>query len=1363
MLKRIFTTFILFILIFSFTIPCLVYADDASVKAKQADDIARSIESRANYWVLKSSNTISGDVGALTNAQYIMYLSMWVEFLAKDSKIAISQYTREHFVDQVVSISNRYNIAFEDMSPKLGTTDGVKFSFATTIGGVHDLLVKRLDVHNKAYSSSESKPEYIKSAEAELRVIYSIIEGCNTELNLIDSYSESSIVSDGVLDVTPILGLMDNADYATLLKEAKALDENTALTDYDVTIDTSKSIFEKFFSDAEQTNLTNAFYTLFSASSVYRPFSSVAGETNFSAAVKSLVQDETAYDNIMAFYSEARNYKKPLYVRDLKSDGSAKGDATRINLKEFCELVEDHEPSALVTQKGMLKKTVDTDVWQYYNTDRFTAVPAEIPSTTVEGETTDAVTEEATTKPVSADISNAQAAQLAEDYVIDMPTISNVDKMSEPIFYIGSSLSINLKMGQVLMKNMLCDIKSLQDNLVKDTSLLFVNPFGDIVTEKDVVIIPAASNPYYYADDTEYFPYTVAFMQHYPSVVPVSSIAKASSPQDVGKFLIALDKLDASDGSDVSGANVTAKNDHIAFATMLTSGKFWKILFNTEYQLVDGIQTRFVGINNAETFFYFRQYTEDKFVENLTTKTGNAYVMAKDHAASQEDSGIFTIYNIANNEENANMISTIAKIYFNFILADEHGNFSGNNGTLNEQFLIDNVVNEAMNGSLNSLVYSKDYIDDYDTYVSDSFGRFKTNLKDICDDAIARVGDMDGILGIKNVFQDNVFSSVMKFIQTYIYLILIVVFLFVIGKYIRFKYSFGFVVFATAVCVCVTYIYLSVAPAYIPSIFNAVNNNITEDLAYRSLISGMEEYKDFSYLNSDVSADGRFSMSTGSVNLYKLSHGQLEDIQLKYDIANIFDGKAYIIDEKSGLYVEGDCIKANIDRLFTGLTLHGGYFNDDGTMSYRISSDKMVSSAIDYYMPYYLLVDSFTNKLNLFSSLYQLESSSLDYGDFSKDSFLVWSYINSEVFMTPGEYDTTKFSDVTLVEELNSAFGENEDFLGLADVVYSGGDLVKNSLWYQTLEQNGYFEDEGKMYNLITYVNYNTKKFMIDNVDSFKGMSDENIIKVIGLYSNTLFNQRASTFGNYIYPLFLNYEETTLNDVILGIVVDERDMFMSNNMSISSYVVENYSALSAIGITLVIYVIYAIALVLKYIIPFMYLLLGGITVYKFLSGRDAVTTTLFGFIKICLSFMVCYILMILSLILAKGHMAGSYGTVLLFAFNVVLIFPIVISLLYCLITNPMELGNNKFNSIISDISDKVGFSNLLSSRKEGNLDVDVNVNNDYFKKYSHNSDIDSIMLSDDPNILNSTMKVANKSNVDFIVNDNQFDDYSHNG
>ena len=88
----------------------------------------------------------------------------------------------------------------------------------------------------------------------------------------------------------------------------------------------------------------------------------------------------------------------------------------------------------------------------------------------------------------------------------------------------------------------------------RSSRFLYMNCYGDIVTDDNLVILPGAANPLLYSDNANYNPYTAAWMNNYPSNITNSENLQFTSKNDVGKYLAMANTMD----EDYTDADVSA-------------------------------------------------------------------------------------------------------------------------------------------------------------------------------------------------------------------------------------------------------------------------------------------------------------------------------------------------------------------------------------------------------------------------------------------------------------------------------------------------------------------------------------------------------------------------------------------------------------------------------------------------------------------------------------------------------------------------------------------------------------------------------------------------------------------------------------
>ena len=191
-----------------------------------------------------------------------------------------------------------------------------------------------------------------------------------------------------------------------------------------------------------------------------------------------------------------------------------------------------------------------------------------------------------------------------------------------------------------------------------------------------------------------------------------------------------------------------------------------------------------------------------------------------------------------------------------------------------------------------------------------------------------------------------------------------------------------------------------------PIFLNGAISAFSDEVSYKALFMRQETYLNPYDTRPAYDDNGNFSYAQSSINLYRFNDDDLLNVANRYNttVDNLKAGKAVVLDDQSGLFVEGDLLKMNLDRMFNGLSITGTYNNDGVGNYYTLSSTKHVSNNVDYYCPYYLMVDSFIGKLNKMSNVFNIPPSQLHYGNnLYKDSFMVNSYVKSDLFLNFSE------------------------------------------------------------------------------------------------------------------------------------------------------------------------------------------------------------------------------------------------------------------------------------------------------------------------------------------------------------------------
>ena len=190
--------------------------------------------------------------------------------------------------------------------------------------------------------------------------------GCSIQLSSIDGTEHNSVVK-------PLLEEIKST-YSELYKAGQTLSNAHTSSSTGITVDRSKTAIENF-TDAVYNNgelqvpvtpsLSGAYLAILACSTVYDPFRSYVGSEEFLSALSYLASNETQGSELVTLYNENKNYRKPLYFRELDEEGAPVGIAEILTLETFLDKIETGSSIALVTIQGSFELDTDSQTWIY--------------------------------------------------------------------------------------------------------------------------------------------------------------------------------------------------------------------------------------------------------------------------------------------------------------------------------------------------------------------------------------------------------------------------------------------------------------------------------------------------------------------------------------------------------------------------------------------------------------------------------------------------------------------------------------------------------------------------------------------------------------------------------------------------------------------------------------------------------------------------------------------------------------------------------------------------------------------------------------------------------------------------------------
>lgn len=1087
--------------------------------------------------------------------------------------------------------------------------------------------------------------------------------------------------------------------------------------------------------------LSLAYLAIFSASSVYTPLQSYTGSEEFLSALTALARDTSTAEELKIFYNKTKDFRKPLYYRKLNASGKTTGAAELVTMKEFFSMIESGGTGALCTVEGKFSYNAPATTWVYEKDDTILD-NSDVEDSTVEdvsGENTDNSLEQdvayldckpdnlanikkkakesllsvftghsvlyaagITTPPTTGSTEetsseNKEVVTTVETNVQEQDTadiskqlpatalVTDENCLTNPVLLFGSKYSRDTdNLTTVLLTNILKSTSNL--NKLKDTSsrYLYLNAYGDIVTDDNLVLLPASSNPIYFdLNKAGYNPFTVAFMNYYPKVLQSTNFFQLVSKSDIGKYVIVgkSDTKSAKDG-DMSyyASSLTAIN------TLKSSAPLVSPTINKNFLSNGGYDTNEVFDEKRLIFGAEEDWSEKNSLYSYSPLVEIASLTIEGDSVFPYDSNTDTTFSIA---------QAIAANMYSFLTYDTVSSKVTNLGRLHDNYMLHYIVISGMNGTNNPQGYANSNMFTYSKYVSESANRKVQTLIDFSKSLYTKTTDVDGVIGLRSSYQDEILGSAFSYVRENWVIFLVIYVLILLFAFAKLRRDLLQTTVLLVTTIGVAYLFVNIIPVYLPMLFNTGINNIAERLTYEVLGVKTEYYDADDSSMVTLDEDGKYKFNTTSLTLYRIASKDLQDFynSLNKDESEGVAGNTVIVNQESGLFAEGDSLKINTDLLFDTLKIVSEV--PTGGSTYHLQSYKTVSNNVDYYTPYYQIIDTVLGKLNTLADVYAIPRTNTSYvGGVSKSNGLVYSYVNSRPFLTPGNYTFSPLLDTSIMtneevtqyesnnanvtDSLEEAFGSNVDWLGISEFLYNPTKETKATLWMQTLQDRGYYDskwdtDEYKMDALITYVNYQTKKFVYSMTDQIGSLSDDVMVKLISLRALVAINQKASDFGHWLYPFSLNYEELTLGDIMSCMFTDNYNTYVEMNMDVVEYIATNYGWFHLIAFDLLVVLLFLTVHIVRLAVPIMYLAIGLLLLYK-LIAMDDLKVPLKGYLKSSLVVLLSATGLCLGIIVTKKCDESAIGIYLLLGIVSLILF-VIISLLISVILNFTDFGN----------------------------------------------------------------------------------------
>lgn len=1085
-------------------------------------------------------------------------------------------------------------------------------------------------------------------------------------------------------------------------------------------------------------NLTSIGYYVLAAGVVYDPFVSVAGNDSYLDTLRQFLHQSDQEADLIKVLQSAINTKKPLYMTEGGKDDWVTMDSVggisianyRIAyLSDMLQISQNATRAYAVIKGQMANSKVDSSTWEYVQGGL--QAPSSQEASVAIG-TTDP---QEVVQPVNNSLVTVGTEEL----------MASSSQMSKPVAFTSGSESLVMwgnantfvaglgGITSIIVHNASLDAKGNAYLEHPEKYMLFLNGLGDIVLQDGTIVLPAIANPTLYeydvtavaagsAAETGYYPYTSAFSNHYPTArVSSDKEVYMSNVNDKGKYIVSRN-----DDGNEHAVRIYGVKSNMQMQTAITD-RVKVVHFNGNSFSVSADTTEVYGLykylkggtgNFRQIFGYGFSSPEYLTYTPQANSEGIAFFPLVEDNADVRDSYLGV---------SAPLVTSAVRYLSTSNTASSSTLESA--GTFRIESYIYDYMGEGMLGTAYSETIVKNYQLSYDELVKDQYSRFTILIKDFVSGVLDTLGRIDGVLAIKNGYENGFFNALMSFVQRAYLIIAVGLLILIAVKFLRGHFNFLYVVMIACLVFAAFEVYAVWMPTAIPSAYNMVVNDVVENLVWNTITVKAEAY-DETYKNSNRkdTVTGEPRPYTATVTLYRMTQGEMLQVceRTGANIVDVRSGVPIYLDEQAGIFVQGDSIKMSIDRLLVNNTMRGLYksqweqievnaeevepidvqLNDN---PYIIKLTNAYVSLESYYTPFCQIERSFLVNLNNFANIFRIDRNYYRYGNsVYKDAFLFNAFTNSGIFTAPGN-DSVLRNNIRessidgsnlataddIVDLCNRYFTPQEDWLNLRSIFANPSRAMRDSLWGQMLQRQGYYEhdwtmtleQQEKMTQLVIYINDQTKQFVIRNQDLLNFCSDENAIKLVSLFATTAFTHRVSEFGYWLYPNYINAGDIELVDVLYGSMTSLADRNTASDGDIVNTVTLNLGVPGAILVLLITLFSVVFILLLTYLIPVLYALFGIILIYKLINEEQSIGLVK-GYAKVTVVTTILYIVYSsgLRFVQALGYKwYGYFATMLVTAFCLYLLLYVIMSV----VTNPLEFGNDNLMRNLFGALDKL--------------------------------------------------------------------------
>lgn len=771
-----------------------------------------------------------------------------------------------------------------------------------------------------------------------------------------------------------------------------------------------------------ENKLSTTYLALFSQSATLMPFVSKINSINSAEYISATYKDK--------LQRPFGNRRKPLYLMDVDNqvedyldDG---GTPSKARIATLTDIVND--PSKL-------------DIALFLKRD---SEASSISALGLEGNAE--LTEEQRKK-----IESYRLPGLSKDFT-DAVYLANSSKIKSS----NTTQYMRANTNFVLLNNAIKNYKDSKEITSDLASPIYMDIYGNIITESGFVVVPASTNATYY--DKPILPLNASLFLNYPVFGSSGSQLVADRAEDKNKFILSLSTYFGVDNTapttfnmyknkdgtvdysqygtqsvlDLTNINSTGAISKTGYKTMYIfpfTPYIWHKGIDDPYRVLDE------PLANVDVYIngFYRTVISKIDIFNAGSEDKMKLVPITDKVIVSGDGAG---YNLANLLTSTKVQEAIYQQNYHYLTSDQWSDdptgkaIGYSNGVLRDNLMIDiaqevargSDIGKVMVGDINASEIMQESIKSRGlggiiTATIAGFGEdihrlFHTGMKNI-------------VTYVPNISELPIMQTiVLNVFPIFITAVIIIFFILIIATFISNKNTVKELLIKLFVILYIISFLLMICPAIITTGFNSVTNITSSNIAYSILVEEENEDKGVSTLAFD-SFDGNSKLTPTSPDIIHMKLSQ-DDIEKQLDAAGIQLSepqskiKKYLfsddrnftsLDNNNIIYIRGNNLITPIKDLYDSSRITFKQVTkahpvaNINIINYELFQDWTNDPKPQYFMPYYMIIDNLIYNINEVAENTYTVPLIKKYQEESKTTNLASTYFSSVLYTQPENYN----------------------------------------------------------------------------------------------------------------------------------------------------------------------------------------------------------------------------------------------------------------------------------------------------------------------------------------------------------------------